>query len=98
MGLDDKEVLPTEVAFLQNRIALAGLIGASLNAFAQVLSILPALMGVTSPAWSGHALQFLGGALLVAAWLSCRRGNRSLRFLRTLEVATLVACTICFDV
>jgi hypothetical protein len=85
-----------ERAFLQYRVAVFGLVTAGLFFFflayrTVMILLLMDRSGFADPSYLYHAL---AGASFLGIWLSCRRGRRSVRFVRRAEALGLLAAVV----
>ncbi len=88
-------------AFLQERLALSGRIGATISFLFWVLrATLVALFqprALATALLSGSSLWHLGESLVLAVvWLVCRRGRWSTRALHAVDAVALVSLSLCF--
>src|SRR5512134_2073183 len=88
----------SEVLLVQRRVALFGFVGMCLTIVALVISSVQFYVeNARAPFW-GRALHVLGGVVLAATWLSCRKGQRSIAFVRTVEIAATLEATVTFSI
>ena len=86
------------LAFYQRRVALFGLVGAGLGSAFLVVGLvenwrsLPA--SVREPAFQFHVA---GVAIAAAMWLLCRRGRRSLGFVKTVDTLGFGASCLAYE-
>jgi eukaryotic-like serine/threonine-protein kinase len=78
-------------AFLQRRVARFGLMLAGLFGMFFVWRLVSALLADDSPSQAFLPWQALSVAAFGSMWLACRRGQRSVRFIRATEVLGLTA-------
>jgi eukaryotic-like serine/threonine-protein kinase len=85
--------------FLQRRVALFGLAGASLGLifllFRVVMAVATGQYGEFTEA--SFALHALGAASLIVVWALCRSGPRSRRFVQGTETAGLLASSLAYE-
>jgi hypothetical protein len=89
---------PEALAFYQRRVALFGLVGAGLSSAFLLLGLVENWR--RTPAHVREAsFQFhlAGVATAAAMWLLCRRGRRSLRFVKTVETAGFGASCLAYE-
>ncbi len=84
------------VAFLQRRLALFGKVLTIVFAvgFSGQAIMLLAFDHAEYLLRPSHVLGWVGMLIALGAWLSCRRGVRSRRFIYAVEAATLVGCAV----
>jgi serine/threonine-protein kinase len=94
------ESTPETLAFLQRRVALFGLSAGGLGLIFLVFRTLVSLSGawdeqIRHPNFLFHLLAVV---LLLGAWLACRAGTRSRRFIQVAETVGLVGSSLAYEV
>ncbi len=86
------------LAFYQRRVALFGLVGAVLSAAFLVFGLIENLAsGVGYIRGATFLFHLAGTATAAAMWLLCRRGRRSLGFVKAVETAGFVASCLAYQ-
>jgi hypothetical protein len=85
--------------FLQRRVAIFGLAGATLGF---IFLAFRAVMAVAGPEYGefvhpSFLLHLLGVVALLAVWVACRSGDRSRRFIHAAETAGLVGSSLAYE-
>src|SRR5688572_6974111 len=87
-----------EVLLVQRRVALFGFVGVCLTIVSVVISTVQFHVEKVDFPLFARGLLILGGVVMAVAWLSCRKEQRSLAFVRAIEIAATLACTVTFSV
>ncbi len=88
-----------DTVFLQQRVALFGLVGFALGFAAWVIGVAQAVYERTTAYVPSQAIHLLGTSAPLVAWLMCRGARvRSRPFVLRVEAIATVSCAICFDV
>ncbi len=86
------------LAFYQRRVALFGLVGAGLSSAFLVFGLVENLGGALAYVRNGtFQFHFAGILTSTAMWLLCRSGERSLRFVRTVETVGFGASCLAYQ-
>src|SRR5512140_1186049 len=86
------------LAFYQRRVALFGLVGASLSAAFLLFNLVESWDSPRPYAREGpFAFHLAGAATAASMWLLCRGGPRSQRFVRTVETAGFCVSCLAYE-
>jgi len=86
-------------SFVQRRVAWAGLIGASLGWFFLVIRLIE-IVATRRPDYlleSSFSFHAAGSLCMFALWVFCSRGQRSVEFVRAVELAGLVGASLSYS-